>query len=84
MSLHAHKEAKVSIRLLDGDILEIEAARTLSDTAGSKASTRAVRCASVKGRTDECNVKLCVARQTRVVGETTECRNAREDGVGLR
>jgi hypothetical protein len=66
------------------DILEIEAARTLSDTAGSKASTRAVRCASVKRRTDECNVKLCVARQTRVVGETTKCRNAREDGVGLR
>jgi hypothetical protein len=42
------KRPKVSIGLLRGDILEIEATRTLSDAARAKTSPWAVRCTSVK------------------------------------
>ena len=68
---------------MQGNILEIEAAGTLSDTAGPEASTGAVGCASVKGRTDERNVELRVAGKTWVVRKAAECGYAREDGVGL-
>jgi len=63
--------------------IEIEAAGTLSDTAGPEASTGAVGCASVKGRTNERNVELRVAGETWVVWKAAKCRYAGEDGVGL-
>jgi len=63
--------------------IEIEAAGTLSDTAGPEASTGAVGCASVKGRTNERNVELRVAGETWVVWKAAECGYAGKDGVGL-
>ena len=55
----------------------------MSDAAGPEAGTGAVGCASVKGRTDERNVELRVARETWVVWKAAECGYAGEDGIGL-
>jgi hypothetical protein len=88
------------MRLHEGDILEIEAAGTLSDTARSKTSSWAVRCTSVKGstyggsignplsgawnHTNECDIVARVCGQAWTVREATERGNTREYRVRLR
>jgi hypothetical protein len=99
VSLCAHKEPKVSIRLLEGNILEIEAARTLSNAAWPETSSWAVRCTSVEWRTYRCinrrlhitleyptnesNVIVRVGGQAWAVWQAPERGDTREDRVRL-
>ena len=67
------------------DVLEIEPAATLTDTAGPKARSGAVGGSGVEGRADEGDVVLhVVGSEAGRVGDTAEGADAGEDGVGLR
>jgi hypothetical protein len=66
------------------NVLEIKAARTLPDTTGPEPRTRSVRGARVKGGADEGDVEFLVfTGEARVVWETAEGGDSREDGVCL-
>lgn len=83
MSLHVSQEPSISLSVCM-HILEIETARTLSDSTWAETGTGTVRGTGVEWRSDEGNVVLAVRGcETWRVLDAAEGRNTREDRVGL-